>query len=475
MTTSDSAVRDSRRRARRSQFGSIRQLPSGRFQARYSDPRGNRHTCPTTFASRKEAQQWLSTVQADLVRGTWRGPQVGQVTLQDFAADYLGSRVDLAESTRVLYRNLLTAWFARPLALAPAPGRKGRTITLGDHELRSLTVRTVREWHSAAIHTAHSQAQARARAAAQRSIQRAGHPARIWARDAGLAVKATGKLPAAVLAAWQQAGCPDPSLPEHLAHVDRNAGRVQVAQAYRLLNLLCNTAVREGLIDANPCQIPGGGQVRARERVPASAADIVQLVDHVPDYFRAALLVAAYSGLRAGELFGLARQHVDEHAGTVRVERQLVQLPGRPLTFGQPKTPASLRTVFLPPHVVNELRHHLALFTDPDPNALVFTDAQGRPITSGKRTTLFRAACEAIGRPDLRWHDLRHTGATLAAQAGATIRELQHRLGHATPAAAMIYQHASADRDRELAQRLTAMTHPTDSGNVIALGSRVSA
>src|SRR5665811_83774 len=66
-------------------------------------------------------------------------------------------------------------------------------------------------------------------------------------------------------------------------------------------------------------------------------------------------------------------------------------------------------------------------------------------------------ARNAAGREDLRWHDLRHTGAVLAAQTGATLAELMGRLGHSTPAAAMRYQHAARDRDTEIAKALSAM------------------
>ena len=75
-------------------------------------------------------------------------------------------------------------------------------------------------------------------------------------------------------------------------------------------------------------------------------------------------------------------------------------------------------------------------------------------------STLYKVyypAREAAGRKDLRWHDLRHTGAVLAAQTGATLAELMGRLGHTTPGAAMRYQHAAADRDAEIARRLSAM------------------
>jgi integrase len=62
---------------------------------------------------------------------------------------------------------------------------------------------------------------------------------------------------------------------------------------------------------------------------------------------------------------------------------------------------------------------------------------------------------QAAGREDLRWHDLRHTGAVLAAQTAATLAELMGRLGHSTPGASMRYQHAAADRGAEIAQRLS--------------------
>ncbi len=69
----------------------------------------------------------------------------------------------------------------------------------------------------------------------------------------------------------------------------------------------------------------------------------------------------------------------------------------------------------------------------------------------------FSKARAAAGRDDLTWHDLRHTGATLAAQVGATTAELQARLGHSTSVAAQLYQHAAKDRDRQIAERLSRL------------------
>ena len=78
--------------------------------------------------------------------------------------------------------------------------------------------------------------------------------------------------------------------------------------------------------------------------------------------------------------------------------------------------------------------------------------AHMRPATLYK---VFYPAREAAGRPDLRFHDLRHTGAVLAASTGATLAELMARLGHSTPGAAMRYQHAAKGRDAEIAALLS--------------------
>ena len=77
-------------------------------------------------------------------------------------------------------------------------------------------------------------------------------------------------------------------------------------------------------------------------------------------------------------------------------------------------------------------------------------------------TKLYTKARAAAGRPDLRLHDLRHTGATLAAPTGATLAELMARLGHSTPQAALRYQHAAQGRDTEIARLLSVMAEPPE-------------
>lgn len=442
-------------RHRRSAYGSVRKLSSGRWQARALDGHGEYRAAPRTFDTQRHAEDWLATHRADLLRGAWRSPHLGAVPLAEFAADWLAGRVDLAPRTRQLYTQLLATWINPELA--HPTGR--RSIELGTVLLRDLDTAAIREWHTSAL--AHAQQRAIKQAAARdrRRRSRALHAAREWAIGQGMTVKPTGRLSPALLDAWRASGAPQSStlaLPATVPGPD--AGRVQVARAYAVLRTILNAAAHDGLIPANPCTIKNAGRVKTRERVPATPAEIAAIATNMPPRYAATVHVAAWSGLRAGELYALTRAHVDLTAGTVRVERAMIELSQRlPIQFGPPKTTASLRTVHLPGPVVELLRTHLATFTGPGPDALVFAHTDGTPIRSVERTRMFRAACEPLGLHDLRWHDLRHTGATLAAQAGASLRELQARLGHSTIAAAMTYQHATTERDRELADRLAGL------------------
>jgi len=102
----------------------------------------------------------------------------------------------------------------------------------------------------------------------------------------------------------------------------------------------------------------------------------------------------------------------------------------------------------------------------PGPDGLLFPSATGHHIWAPTFAKPFREARQAAGRPDLRVHDLRHTGAVLAAQTGATLAELMARLGHTTPAMAMRYQHAATGADQRIADKLDQLraSHDTVGG-----------
>jgi integrase len=374
-----------RRNHSKRRFGSVRVLPSGRWQARYTGPDGRPYTArteagrPLTFATRGDADKWLTLREADILRGAWLPPAPAApeppVTLRAYADAWLAGR-DLEQTTRDHYGQLLADH------IGP---------TFGDVPVAVITPAAVREWHAAMRQT---------------------------------------------------------------------TGPTARAHAYGLLRTICNTAVADEVIVANPCRVRGGGSVkRAREPQPATLAQLEALAAAMPDRHRLLVLLAAWCALRFGELAELRRGDVDTTAGVLGVRRGVTRTKGRRIVKG-PKSDAGKRDVNIPPHLMPAVKAHLRDHVPvAGPRALLFPSA-GDPAVHLAPSSLYRVyypAREAAGRPDLRFHDLRHTGATLAAATGATLAELMARLGHSTPGAAMRYQHAAADRDKVIAAALSEL------------------
>jgi integrase len=116
------------------------------------------------------------------------------------------------------------------------------------------------------------------------------------------------------------------------------------------------------------------------------------------------------------------------------------------------KTDAGKRTITVPPHVVPILEAHMKEWSGPD---RVFVGRDGAPMRGDAVRQAFTRARKKVGMPGFRFHDLRHTGQTLAASAGATLKDLMLRLGHASPVAAQRYLHAVEGRDAEIASALS--------------------
>ena len=446
-------------------FGSIRKLPSGRYQARYKVD-GTTITAPETFTSKTAAQSWLDLEHAHMLTGqlahghthpSSRAPGHRQhltavrnvPTLSEYAAAWLPAR-QLADATRRGYEQHLRRWVN-----ADVPSPTGGTINLGSYRLDELTPSDIRAWHSAVATITRANALG---LAAHSHRQPTQHPARIWAREQGMHLANTGKLPEHIVKQWQRAGCPryirGRMVPEDQA---RNAGAASTAYAYRLVQTILNAAVEDELIYRNPARIRGAAASPTQDRAPATPEQVRELAEQFPERLRAAVIVAAYSGLRSGELFGLAREHVDLDTGALHIRRALhdaVGPDGQPV-YGAPKTKGSRRTVYLPAFVVDVLREHMAEYTAAHDSAPVFTSNDGRtPVRRNTISQYMRQYRDRVGLPGFRWHDLRHTGATLAYSVGASVPDVQARLGHTTMRAAMIYAHSADQSGAQLAQKL---------------------
>ena len=232
-------------------------------------------------------------------------------------------------------------------------------------------------------------------------------------------------------------------------------GQTSIQQSYRFFRAVMNTAVRDGAILMNPCNIPGAGSDRAKERPIASIDQVVELIAAITPRYRAAVLLAAWCGLRRGEIIALRREDIDLEAATVTVLRNRVELLETHREFdAPPKTDAGKRTITVPPHVLPILAAHMTEWSGPD---RVFVGRDGKPMRGDAVRQAFARARRHADMPGFRFHDLRHTGQTLAASAGATTKDLMKRLGHASPAAANRYLHVVDGRDAEVAAALSQL------------------
>lgn len=231
------------------------------------------------------------------------------------------------------------------------------------------------------------------------------------------------------------------------------------ARAYSLLRAILTSAVDDDYLLVNPARIRGAGNSKRVHKIePATLAELETLTAAMPSRYRLMIQLAAFCALRFGELTELRRADVDTKNGVLRVRRAVVLVDGR-FVVKAPKSDAGERDVAIPPHLLPLVREHLLQLTAPGPDGLLFP-AKDDPTKHLRQSTLARVfypARATAGRPDLRFHDLRHTGAVLAAQTGATMAELMGRLGHSTSQAALRYQHAAEGRDALIAVRLSEM------------------
>ncbi|GLZ07668.1 putative prophage phiRv2 integrase [Actinomadura sp. NBRC 104412] len=350
-------------------FGRVRQLPSGRYQARYLGPDGVDRPAPNTFASKTDADQWLVLKEAEIRRGEWIDPDAGRVPFEVFAKQWIDDRV-LKPRTEGLYRGLL---------------RNHLLPTFGNFDLVDIREADVRRWRK-----------------------------------------------------------------ERLGVV----GQSTVAKAYQLLKSILNTAVDDELIRRNPCRIKGAGVPDTPERQMIPLGKVIEILAKTPERYRALVLLGTFASLRWGELAALRRRHLDLEAGLVRVEGAIAELDGGKLVEDTPKSRAGRRVVSIPAEIIPDLRAHLDKFAEEGPDGRVFVGPKGGPLRRSGFRRIWNKVRKDVDLPDLHFHDLRHVGNTLAATTGASLKELMARMGHASTRAALIYQHATQDRDRAIAEAL---------------------
>ncbi|CPU35540.1 site-specific recombinase XerD [Mycobacteroides abscessus] len=395
----------------RRSFGRIRKCqPSGRYQAAYTGPDGRVYKAPETFAAKIDAEGWLTDRRREIDRELWSPPATAEqkkakrqadTKFGDYAQKWVETRTvkgrPLRPRTRAHYETLLADHIY--------PTFKNKAV-------RDISMESVDRWYAKVA----------------------------------------------------------PSAPTTRAH------------AYGLLRTILETArKRDRLIEVNPCEIVGGGSIERKSKTrPATFAEIDTIVSEMPEHLAVMVVLATWCALRFGELVELQRGDIEiaerverdddgngaeVREGVVHVRRGAVRVDGG-WEVGPTKTEAGIRDVTIPPHVLPAIEAHLASkYVGSGKGSLLFPPAAGEADADGKPlrlqpSTFYRhyyKARETAKRTDLRFHDLRHTGATLYAQTGATLAELMDRIGHSTPQAAMRYQHAAQARHTKLAAAMSEL------------------
>ena len=229
------------------------------------------------------------------------------------------------------------------------------------------------------------------------------------------------------------------------------------AQAYNVLGRLFRDAVDDGILATTPVRVRGASEYStARQGHALTPAEVAKIAAKMPEREQLSVTLAAYCALRPGEALALRRRDIDLDGGVVRVRATASAKIGGSDDVGPTKTPGSVRDVHYPSPLSKVIDAHLAEHAAPGAAGFLFPSAQdpARPIPYRTWAAHFTTAVKGAGLEDVKPHDLRHSGATLAAGTGATVRELMQRLGHTSPTVAMRYQHAAKERDRAIADRL---------------------
>lgn len=235
-------------------------------------------------------------------------------------------------------------------------------------------------------------------------------------------------------------------------HLSTTLAPATVSVIYRHVSAVLKAAVGDRRIASSPCAGVSVPKPKRTKVVPLSTEQVTGLAATVPERYRALVVVAAATGMRQGELFGLTVDRVDFLRRSVTVDRQLVSLAGRAPSFGPPKTDAGFRDVPLPQVAVDALAAHLAVFAA-GPDGLIFTSSAGTALRRSSFNDTWTAAVREAGLGRVVFHELRHYYASLLIRHGESVKTVQARLGHASAVETLdTYSHLwpdSDDRTRE--------------------------
>ena len=230
-----------------------------------------------------------------------------------------------------------------------------------------------------------------------------------------------------------------------------------------------NQAVKMGVIGRNPAMAVTRPKFHRKEMKTLSDSQVRTLLSIAQgNRFEAVFWVAVTTGLRLGELMGLKWSDLDWTNRRIRIQRQLQRLQGG-LAFSEPKTAAGRRVIVLGSATIEKLRKHLELqsverqFAGSSwkENDMMFPSTIGTPMDPSNLYHIFKDLLKLANLPDIRFHDLRHTAATLMLQQNVHPKIVQSRLGHSDISMTLnTYSHVLPSMQDEAAEKLDELLTP---------------
>lgn len=205
-----------------------------------------------------------------------------------------------------------------------------------------------------------------------------------------------------------------------------------VRGVHQVVVSIFTAAVADRLISSSPTVGVKLPRVEVGEVGLLTPAQVTQMSHLVPPRYRALIVAGAATGLRQGELLGLSVDRVDFLRRTIRVDRQLVTMPGQGPFLAPPKTAASTRTIPAPQVALDALAAHLQVGQSDPPDNLVFTTEAGQPIPRRQVAHVWQKAAREAGVEGFSFHDLRHFCASVLIHRGSSVKTVQRFLGHAS-------------------------------------------
>lgn len=261
----------------------------GRWLARWRDPDGKQKK--RSFSRRIEAERFLTTISADIVRGNYVDPNDPTV-FRDYAEAWREAQVHRPTTRAHVETNL----------------RRHAYAAFGDRRLSTIRPSEIQAW---------------------------------------------------------------------VTRMTRTLSPATVQVIHGIVAAIFKAAVRDRIVGSSPCE---GTKLPKRlpvEVIPLSTSAVNGIIYAVPDRYRALVLLAAGTGLRQGECFGIAVEYLDLEKATLRVQQQVILLARQDPFLAPPKTSASHRTVPLPQVVIDAQREHLDRYPVVHRDGLVFTDENG--------------------------------------------------------------------------------------------------